>query len=96
MVSPALLRLRGRAARGLLPQEARDAFARAAEADTGGETDAAERLDELDGLEFEDLAESEDLEDDEDLELEGLGAGGLMTRSSRSSRGLRVLRGLRA
>ena len=36
-------------------REARDAFARAAEADTGGETDAAERLDELDGLEFEDL-----------------------------------------
>jgi tetratricopeptide (TPR) repeat protein len=53
-------------------QEARDAFARAAEADTGGETDAAERLDELDGLEFEDLAESEDLEDDEDLDDEEL------------------------
>ncbi len=62
-------------------RDARDAFARAAEADTGGETDAAERLDELDGLEFEDLAESGDLEDEEDLddaelaelaELEGL------------------------
>jgi tetratricopeptide (TPR) repeat protein len=39
--------------------EARDAFARAADADAGGETDAAERLDELDGVEFEDLAESE-------------------------------------
>ena len=48
-------------------EEARDAFARAAAADTGGETDAAERLDELDGIEFEDLAESEDLE-----ALEGL------------------------
>ncbi len=55
-------------------REARDAFARSAEADTGGETDAAERLDELDGLEFEDLAESEDLEDEEDLDdLEALG-----------------------
>ena len=40
--------------------EARDAFARAAEADTEDETDAAERLDELDGIEFEDLAEFED------------------------------------
>jgi tetratricopeptide (TPR) repeat protein len=40
--------------------EARDAFARAVRADTGGETDAAERLDELDGIEFEDLAGSED------------------------------------
>ena len=48
-------------------EEARDAFARAAEADTGGETDAADRLDELDGIAFEDLAESEDQED-----LEGL------------------------
>jgi tetratricopeptide (TPR) repeat protein len=49
-------------------EEARNAFARAAEADTGGETDASERLDELDGIEFEDLAESEDFDDDEDLE----------------------------
>jgi tetratricopeptide (TPR) repeat protein len=40
--------------------EARDAFARAADADSGGETDAAERLDELDGIEFEDLAELDD------------------------------------
>jgi tetratricopeptide (TPR) repeat protein len=55
-------------------EEARDAFARAAEADTGGETDASERLDELDGIEFEDLTETEDFEDDEDLEdLENLG-----------------------
>jgi hypothetical protein len=44
-------------------REARDAFARSAEADKGGETDAADRLDELDGFEFEDLAEDEDLED---------------------------------
>jgi len=44
--------------------EARDAFARAADADTDGETDAAERLDELDGIELEDLAELEDDQDD--------------------------------
>jgi tetratricopeptide (TPR) repeat protein len=44
--------------------EARDAFARAAEADTGGETDAADRLDELDGITFDDL-EEDDLEADE-------------------------------
>ncbi|HYB17686.1 MAG TPA: hypothetical protein VEF71_19765 [Streptosporangiaceae bacterium] len=40
--------------------EAREAFERAAEADTDGETDARDRLDELDGIEFTDLAESED------------------------------------
>jgi tetratricopeptide (TPR) repeat protein len=48
--------------------EARDAFARAATADTRGETDAADRLDEMDGVEFEDLAAVDDLEDDDDLE----------------------------
>ena len=60
-------------------REARDAFARSAEADKGGETDAADRLDELDGFQFEDLAEGEDLEDgdlddleDDDEELEDL------------------------
>ena len=47
--------------------EARDAFARAAGADTDGETDAADRLDALDGLEFDDL-EADDLEADEDEE----------------------------
>jgi tetratricopeptide (TPR) repeat protein len=47
-------------------EEARDAFARAAEADTDGETDAADRLDELDGIEFEDLEDEADLEDDDD------------------------------
>jgi tetratricopeptide (TPR) repeat protein len=46
--------------------EARDAFARAVEADPDGETDAADRLDQLDGIEFDDL-EEDDLEDD-DLE----------------------------
>jgi tetratricopeptide (TPR) repeat protein len=50
--------------------EARDAFARAAQADPDGETDAADRLDELDGIEFDDL-EDDDLEDD-DLEDDGL------------------------
>ena len=53
--------------------EARVAFARAADADTDGETDAAERLDELDGIEFEDLAELGDvagLEDETGLEDE--------------------------
>ena len=50
--------------------EARDAFARAAEADTEDETDAADRLDDLDGIEFDDL-EDDDLEDD-DLEDEVL------------------------
>ncbi len=58
-------------------REAREAFARSAEADRGGETDAADRLAELDGLEFEDLAEDEDLEDgdfddDDDEDLEDL------------------------
>jgi tetratricopeptide (TPR) repeat protein len=48
------------------PDDARDAFARAAEADHDGETDAAERLDELDGILFEDLAEDEDLAEEED------------------------------
>jgi tetratricopeptide (TPR) repeat protein len=63
--------------------EARDAFARAAEADTDDETDAADRLDELDGIEFEDLeddgleadegegeGEDEDEDEDEDEELD--------------------------
>jgi hypothetical protein len=58
-------------------QEAREAFGRAAEADTAGETDAAERLSELDGLEFEDLEDDEDLDglealDDEALDDEAL------------------------
>jgi tetratricopeptide (TPR) repeat protein len=45
------------------PEDARDAFLRAVEADTEDETDAADRLDELDGIDFEDLAEDDDLED---------------------------------
>jgi tetratricopeptide (TPR) repeat protein len=52
--------------------EARDAFARAARADTDGETDAADRLDALDGIEFDDL-ETDDLEADEDEELDRSG-----------------------
>jgi tetratricopeptide (TPR) repeat protein len=51
--------------------EARDAFARAAEVDTEGETDAADRLDELDGIQWDDL-EDDDLEvDPEDDDPEG-------------------------
>ncbi|MGH3149441.1 MAG: tetratricopeptide repeat protein [Streptosporangiaceae bacterium] len=49
-------------------QEARDAFARAAAADTNDETDATERLDELDGIEFEDLADADDADDADDAE----------------------------
>ena len=60
--------------------EARDAFARAAAADTEDETDAADRLDELDGIEFDDL-EDDDLEDDDlpgvDLETDVLEADAL-------------------
>ena len=57
--------------------EARDAFARAADADTHGETDAAERLDELDGIELEDLAEFDDEDEFEDpSEFEGEAGSG--------------------
>jgi tetratricopeptide (TPR) repeat protein len=60
--------------------EARDAFARAAAADTEDETDAADRLDELDGIEFDDL-EDDDLEDHDlpgvDLEDDALKADDL-------------------
>jgi len=52
--------------------EARDAFARAAEADTRGETDAAERLDQLDGIEFEDLEEDDPEGFGDEDEHEGL------------------------
>jgi tetratricopeptide (TPR) repeat protein len=52
--------------------EARDAFARAVEAGTDGETDAADRLDELDGIEFEDLEDEDD--DLENLEEDHLSA----------------------
>jgi tetratricopeptide (TPR) repeat protein len=54
-------------------EEARDAFARAAEADTEGTTDAAERLDELDGITFDDLEDGifqDELESDTELEAE--------------------------
>jgi tetratricopeptide (TPR) repeat protein len=51
-------------------EEARDAFARAARADTSSETDAADRLAELDGIEFEDLQDEDP--DDEDLQDEDL------------------------
>ena len=57
-------------------EEARDAFARAAEVDPDGATDAAERLDELDGITFDDLEDDifqDDLEEDDDLEDEADG-----------------------
>ena len=47
-------------------EDARDWFARAAEADTDGETDAADRLDELDGIDFEDLADGQDFDDEQE------------------------------
>ena len=51
--------------------EARNAFARAAEADTEGETDAPRRLDQLDGIEFDDLEDDDDeLEDDDFLKAD--------------------------
>jgi len=48
-------------------EEARDWFARAAEADSDGETDAADRLDELDGIDFEDLGDGQDFDHEQDL-----------------------------
>jgi tetratricopeptide (TPR) repeat protein len=48
--------------------EAREAFVRAAAADSTGETDAIDRLDELDGFELADLTDSEDVEDAADVE----------------------------
>jgi len=48
-------------------EEARDWFARTAEVDTDGETDAADRLDELDGIDFEDLGDGQDFDDEQDL-----------------------------
>jgi tetratricopeptide (TPR) repeat protein len=49
--------------------EAREAFSRAAAADTNGETDANDRLDELDGFELADLTD-DDSEDSEDEDSE--------------------------
>ncbi|WP_237534363.1 hypothetical protein [Streptomyces sp. SID3343] len=51
-------------------EEARDWFGRAAEADAGGETGAAERVAEIDGLDFTDALDpdAEDDEDDSDIE----------------------------
>jgi tetratricopeptide (TPR) repeat protein len=53
------------------PDEARDAFSRAAEADAEGETDAADRLDELDGIEWDDL--EDDALDGDSLDGDSLG-----------------------
>jgi tetratricopeptide (TPR) repeat protein len=48
--------------------EAREAFARAADADTEGTTDAADRFDALDGITIDDLEDLEDAEDAEGLD----------------------------
>jgi tetratricopeptide (TPR) repeat protein len=55
--------------------EAREAFARAADADTEGETDAADRLDELDGIEFQDLGDKDNDLADAELRDDGLADG---------------------
>ncbi len=47
-------------------EEARDWFGRAAAADTGDETDAAERFEDLDQIEFADLDDAADLDDPND------------------------------
>jgi tetratricopeptide (TPR) repeat protein len=52
-------------------EDARAWFARAAEADPDGETDAAERLLELDGLVLEDLSTDEDDDEDGSVPPEG-------------------------
>jgi hypothetical protein len=53
-------------------EEAREAFARAAAADTTGETDAADRLDELDGIELEDLADEDEPDTEDPAAVEDL------------------------
>ena len=67
---PALARLYYAYADALLnagrPEEAREWFGRAAEADVDGETDAADRCAELDDISFDDLEQNPD--DDGDLE----------------------------
>ncbi|MFI6986125.1 hypothetical protein ACIBSV_47250 [Embleya sp. NPDC050154] len=55
--------------------EARDWFGRAAEADTTGETGAAERVAELDGLDFTDALDP-DAEDDADAESDDVDVDG--------------------
>ncbi|MDH6579338.1 tetratricopeptide (TPR) repeat protein [Kitasatospora sp. MAP5-34] len=54
-------------------EEARDWFAKAAEADTEGATNASERLAEIDGLEFVDALDPEQDEDEEGEERGGRG-----------------------
>jgi tetratricopeptide (TPR) repeat protein len=49
-------------------EEARDWFGRAAAADTGDETDAAERFEDLEQIEFADLDDADDLDEAGDLE----------------------------
>lgn len=72
-VQPWTARLRYAYAEALLEvdreAEAREWFAKALEADTGGSTNASDRLAELDGIEFTDvLSEIEEVEDAKDTE----------------------------
>jgi tetratricopeptide (TPR) repeat protein len=64
------------------PDDARDWFARAAEADEHGQTDADERLLELDGVVLEDLAPDAD---EPAEELPAGAAGGLLGEAARTS-----------
>jgi tetratricopeptide (TPR) repeat protein len=67
--------------------DARDAFARAAAADTKDETDAADRLDELDGIEFEDLADADDVfEAEAETEAEAVGEAETVGEATESAR----------
>jgi tetratricopeptide (TPR) repeat protein len=48
------------------PEEAREWFSRANDADTEGQTDAADRVDELDGIEFDEIDGVDEVDGDED------------------------------
>jgi tetratricopeptide (TPR) repeat protein len=65
-IQPYTARLRYAYAEALLaserPEEAREWFSRAAEADTEGTTDAADRVDEMDGIAFEEIEDELDVE----------------------------------
>ena len=79
-IQPWTARLRYAYAEALLAaereDEARDWFMRAADADSEGLTDAAERVDELDGIAFDEFEDELDAEDGEDaVDAEDIQAG---------------------